>query len=680
MSHPSAPTSKRPRKLIYTGLIVVCFFLMLVQRTWVEHEAKVNNLHTASTGDIDLGGSITRYMLVSFRGPLTCGLWWEAEEAKIRHDFDKMELAIRALTKLQPHYKKPWQYQAWNLAYNVAVEFDSIADKYFFVTKGVRWLVDGERINRARLFDATTGQYVTVGDPDMREDIGTYTNNKMSISDEAEIYRIFLQIGCIPPDRRDLNRLRNDPMELENFKSTYPQLVRRIKDYRFVAEGSTEQLDREVLAMLERYADLPGLYPTRAEANRGLTRPSNEFPVWPEEDGRSMRPANPAAEENQDSYEVSRTWFEFSTEPMPPPQQEWLANKMTRAAHLYRMNTNKNELIFRANAARAKSHQAMQLAKEGWGSRSQASWQQAFDKWIKFGTQNGLEITQEELRELALKAQLYETRFYDLKEQMLPPPDYLKADPAEYRQLSESYAAYRKLQMMHRMRSTPNYDHWRTVSEIGRTDDHREARQIWYDGTRRRSDPFRAVELFNQSVVYWRKLLAKGQPIPLPHDVTTRLTTMFLPGVPAVLSLGTLELPGNSHYGNQPQVQDELVNLNDDYMLIYARYVGGDVVRQLNQTYYAECIMAGLGAAPQAGSLFTSIVHLQLNPVTIEMAEDAIQLSRGPFDPFISETVREMRSGRDRLRRGSSLAPVPLGTAEDAGAGSGTKQVPPPSF
>ena len=677
MSTSTTSQRRRPRKLIYAGLIVALFFLMLVQRSLVETEAKVNNLHTASTGEIDLGGSITRYMLASFRGPLTCGLWWEANEAQARHDYDKMELAISALTKLQPHYRKPWEYQAWNLAYNVAVEFDSIADKYYFVTKGLRWLIEGERINRARMYDAISGQYVTVGDPNMREEIGNFTQNKMMFADEAEIYRIFLQIGCIPPDRRDLNRLRNDPKELEDFKSTYPQLVRRIQEYRFVAEGSKEQTDRELLALLERYNDLPGLYPTKAELARGMMRPANEFPIWPEEDGRSMRPANPAAEENQDCFEVSRMWFEFSLEPLPPPQQEWLENKLTRSGKLYRSNTNKNELIFRANPSRSQSHQAMQLGKEGWGHRSQASWKKAFASWLKFGSQNGLEMTIQELQDLAIRGREYEIRFPDRKDALLPPPDYLKTNLEEYRRLSESYAAYRKLRMMQQQRATANYDHWRAVSEKGGKDDHRMARQLWYDGSRRRSDPSLAISYFNQSLVFWRRMLSEGKDVPLPHDVTCRITTMFLPGVPSILSLAPLKIPGTSNFGMQPQVQDELINLNDDYLLLYARYVGGDVIRHLNQNYHASWVMASLAASPQPGAFITQISNMQVSPITIEFAEDIIQLSWGPFDPYITEAIRQMRAGRDRLRRGSSITSAPSAPAEQTPMGGSAVEAPP---
>ena len=152
---------------------------------------------------------------------------------------------------------------------------------------------------------------------------------------------------------------------------------------------------------------------------------------------------------------------------------------------------------------------------------------------------------------------------------------------------------------------------------------------------------------------------------------------MFLPGVPSILSLAPLKIPGTSNFGMQPQVQDELINLNDDYLLLYARYVGGDVIRHLNQNYHASWVMASLAASPQPGAFITQISNMQVSPITIEFAEDIIQLSWGPFDPYITEAIRQMRAGRDRLRRGSSITSAPSAPAEQTPMGGSAVEAPP---
>ena len=65
----------------------------------------------------------------------------------------------------------PWLFQSWNLAYNVSVESDRVKDKFFFVTRGVELLGEGERMNR--------------DNPDLRMNLGWYYQNKFGVADEA---------------------------------------------------------------------------------------------------------------------------------------------------------------------------------------------------------------------------------------------------------------------------------------------------------------------------------------------------------------------------------------------------------------------------------------------------------------------------------------------------------------
>src|SRR4051812_14415751 len=113
--------SARQRKFVYAGVIVLLFFVMLAHRRGVLWPAAVENSMTETNlGEVELGGSVARFALASLGGPLTCGMWWDAIEKQARHEYNDMELVIRGLTKLQPHFKGPWRYQAWNLAYNVS--------------------------------------------------------------------------------------------------------------------------------------------------------------------------------------------------------------------------------------------------------------------------------------------------------------------------------------------------------------------------------------------------------------------------------------------------------------------------------------------------------------------------------------------------------------------------------
>ncbi len=308
----------RQRKLIYLGLIIVLFFAAYVHRSRViEVAAKECDLSETNLGKIDLGGSVSRFVLSSFRGPLVCGLWWEAIEQQKKHNFPQLELLITALTKLQPHYKGPWKYQAWNLAYNVSVEFDRAQDKFLYITKGIRWLMNGESQNRVNLWEPDKKRTKPIGDPEMRGEIAQTYSNKMYLSDEQLIFRPLLQMSCIPITQRDVDRLRNNPQVFQQFKKQYPRFIRRIGDLKTIADGDDLALDRAVLAFLEENRDVPSMW--KLDATSQSYEPADDpFPRWPE--FMKDKIATIGDEEvYQDGWDIARWWYTFACEPLPPP-------------------------------------------------------------------------------------------------------------------------------------------------------------------------------------------------------------------------------------------------------------------------------------------------------------------------------------------------------------------------
>src|SRR2546430_8951651 len=138
---------------------------------------------------------------------------------------NELELIVRSLTKLQPHFIRPWLFQSWNLAYNVSVESDRIRDKYFFMYRGIELLAEGERQNK--------------NDPDLRYNLGFYNQHKIGLSDEATTLRCLFEMSCIDPLERDPKRLRPedasgnaviDMDRFEQFCRKHPMLVRRLRE------------------------------------------------------------------------------------------------------------------------------------------------------------------------------------------------------------------------------------------------------------------------------------------------------------------------------------------------------------------------------------------------------------------------------------------------------------------
>lgn len=647
----------RMRKVYCGAAIAVLFFLMLLHRPTVQETARQNSIQTANLGEVDLGGSITRFVLASFRGPLICGLWWEARTAQQKHEYEQMELVIRALSKLQPHYRGPWRYEAWNLAYNVAVEFDSVADKYFFIARGIRWLVEGERINRGTYWDSLSQQLVKVGDPDMREEVGVYTQDKFTFADEAQLFRILLQISCIPPERRDLTRLKNDPQELKNFKSQYPQFVRKIRDFRFVPEGAEKHLNDEILALLARHQDQPGLYPNRSDAAKGRSQPEHPFPFWPEDEttGRT-RPANPGLELNQDCHEIARHWYEFSIEPLPATQAELTAGTVTRSQALTRNASTKQSIIFRANPARVKSLYAKHLEKEGWGALGQEAWKSAHEMWTKFGLQNGLDVPESEARDLVARSALYARRYPLLAQENKPPPQYLaQEDPSLYRELSDSYQAFLRTKYLTNLRQTANYGYWSVASDFNRRDERREAMQRWYDAGRRRSDLMEAIGMYDQSMAWWRPLLSTRLPLPPESEATVRVAAAMGPSLVPLAALPQLTLDSPTPYISNSQVQEEFAALNEEYLAAYALAKGPGVLKAYLIATETASLLARQAGSPGGQFGAAGGLPMGVTPLTIEDAEDVAELSAGPFDRFLSMTIVESRASRDKLYRRAKL-------------------------
>src|SRR5438876_5569747 len=160
------------RKVIYLGFVVVLLLGSLLWRRYVvEARADKLALLDQSHGDVEVVGSAIRLGLSGSRGLVICGLWITAIEKQKKNQWNELELYVRTLTKLQPHFITPWLFQSWNLAYNVSVESDRPSDKYFYISRGIQLLVEGERQNRYN--------------PDLRRDIGFFHQHKIGQSDET---------------------------------------------------------------------------------------------------------------------------------------------------------------------------------------------------------------------------------------------------------------------------------------------------------------------------------------------------------------------------------------------------------------------------------------------------------------------------------------------------------------
>src|SRR5438067_10258327 len=222
MASPFQQQSLR-RKLVYIAIILVLSFATYLVRQsetfGIDSQARALELREQDRGEVGVTGSALRLTLLGSRGLVVCSLWVAATEKQKKHEWNELELIVDSLTKLQPHFITPWLFQSWNLAFNVSVESDRIADKYFYITRGVQLLARGERQNRNQ--------------PNLRREIGFYTQNKIGQSDENNVHRSLFQLSCIPPADRDPRNFLDDRGNvrldvLKEFCKAHPQLARRL--------------------------------------------------------------------------------------------------------------------------------------------------------------------------------------------------------------------------------------------------------------------------------------------------------------------------------------------------------------------------------------------------------------------------------------------------------------------
>ncbi len=74
-------------------------------------------------------------------------IWLDADHNEEIKNWAELRANVDAIIMLQPHFVKVWQFQGWNLAYNVSAAWDLVADRYYWVKEGAKFLKQGCTIN-----------------------------------------------------------------------------------------------------------------------------------------------------------------------------------------------------------------------------------------------------------------------------------------------------------------------------------------------------------------------------------------------------------------------------------------------------------------------------------------------------------------------------------------------------
>lgn len=149
----------------------------------------------ANLGEIDPAGETIKLATLGLRGVAVNLLWEQANNAKMKEDWEGVQAALDQLAKLEPHFISVWRYQAWNVSYNISVEFDDYHQRYFWIKEGVKYLLRGSRYNEL--------------EPRLIYDVGWFTGHKIGVADEKQQFRELFRIDDdeeFPDHDRQLRR------------------------------------------------------------------------------------------------------------------------------------------------------------------------------------------------------------------------------------------------------------------------------------------------------------------------------------------------------------------------------------------------------------------------------------------------------------------------------------------
>ncbi|RCS46055.1 hypothetical protein DTL42_16330 [Bremerella cremea] len=173
-------------KIIYGGcMIVLLIAISLISRPATTAEdnpggllaqlRKEYHISDAELGKVDPASEAMRLSLVGLDGVAITLLWNQLNEYQKTEQYTLMEATARTISYLNPHLLKVWEFQSWNMSYNVSREFDNYKHRYLWVKRGIEYHMDGTEYN--------------YNEPRMMNSIAHFFGNKFGIADEKVEYR-----------------------------------------------------------------------------------------------------------------------------------------------------------------------------------------------------------------------------------------------------------------------------------------------------------------------------------------------------------------------------------------------------------------------------------------------------------------------------------------------------------
>ncbi|GAB61710.1 MAG: hypothetical protein DWB56_00565 [Candidatus Jettenia sp.] len=121
----------RRKRVFLLGILLGAIFLVNMGIVSLQDSSKPGIIH------YDLTENIPVLLLGSFRGIAVDFLWARAIARHEEKKYYELLTINNLISKLQPNFPAVWIFQAWNMAYNIAHEWDAPQNKWKWIHAGL---------------------------------------------------------------------------------------------------------------------------------------------------------------------------------------------------------------------------------------------------------------------------------------------------------------------------------------------------------------------------------------------------------------------------------------------------------------------------------------------------------------------------------------------------------------
>lgn len=163
------------RKIIYLVGICLLLGLLVLSSSDLTRRRDEHGLSQAHLGQMDPTSETIKLATLGMRGIAANILWEKAHRYQMKKDYTNLSATLEQITRVQPNFISVWRFQAWNLSYNVSVQFDNFRDRYRWVIRGIDFLQKGITYNER--------------EPRLRWEVGWFVSHKIGRADEHRQFR-----------------------------------------------------------------------------------------------------------------------------------------------------------------------------------------------------------------------------------------------------------------------------------------------------------------------------------------------------------------------------------------------------------------------------------------------------------------------------------------------------------